>query len=64
MVKTLTDKCAEVSQLKDWLGQKECPNQSLRANEEEKVSCPMEIFHTAVICLTDNEYSNVYCVMV
>lgn len=60
MRKTLTDKCAETGQIKDWLETK-IRWESVSANEGEMVTCLMEIFHTAVICFTGNENSNVNC---
>lgn len=46
----------------DWLEKmklQDCPDQSLKL-----VSHPKEIIHTAIICCTDNEYSNDYCMTV
>lgn len=61
MMKTFSGKCTKICQLKNWSKKKpsiECPDQSRSANEGENVPCPREIFHTAIICLTDNKYSN------
>lgn len=50
-MKSLTDKCSEISQLKDWLEKKKSDLIShFNAYQGEKVSCPREIFQAVIIC--------------